>query len=137
MKQPTNDPGLNPTARRVWAAVNMAERLICGSGAVHSAAMAEGLALAGARAAHLLDPGRDALELQAAVAAPWVDHRIRAGRSAPGQQPGFELIASSAQEAVDHCLLAHHLAARLGVPGLCTIDADLAETLVWALASGR
>jgi ferredoxin len=104
-------------------AVNAAERAICGAGAVHRATTAEGLALAGRRAATLLEdvpsaepPGA------AATTAPWIHHRLRPGQPGFGGCMAFELVASSAQEAVDQCMVAHWLAARLGRPGLCTAD---------------
>ena len=42
-----------PIARRVREAIDATEEMICGDGAVLSAAVAEGLALAGCRASRL------------------------------------------------------------------------------------
>ena len=60
-------------ARRVRDAVDATERLICGADAVCSASVAEGLALAGRRAARLLEGGDEAGDGEV-VEAPWVDH---------------------------------------------------------------
>jgi ferredoxin len=116
-------------ARRVRDAVDAAERRICGDAAVGSAAVAEGLAWAGRRTARLLGAGRDETPASGAIDAPWVDHRVRRARSVPPDAYAFELIAGDGQQAVDHCLVAHRLAAALGRPGLCTIDAGLADTV--------
>jgi ferredoxin len=102
-------------------AINATERAICGSGAVHRPAVAEGMALAGKRAATLLDetdspapPGR--------VPAAWVHHRLRPGQPGSGGETAFELVAGSPQEAIDHCLVAHRAAASIGFPGSCSVD---------------
>ena len=105
-----------PFARPVWAAVNEAERRICGDAAVPSRSVAEGLALAGRRAARLIQPSRDEAASGAAVAAPWVDHRVRHGGLSLPRAHAFELVASSGQQAVDHCLVAHRMSAMLGRP---------------------
>ena len=128
--RPSSEPANSEPvlARRVWVAVNAAERRICGDAAVQSRAMAEGLALAGRRAARLIDPSRVETSPGAVVEAAWVDHRIRRGPHAPGGVHAFELSASSGQEAVDHCLVAQRIAANLRRPGLCTIDRALADT---------
>jgi ferredoxin len=104
-------------------AVNAAERAICGAGAVSRAATAEGFALAGKRAATLLeDEPSSAPSSAGSVAAAWVHHRLRPGQPGFGGSMVFELVAASAQEAIDHCLVAHRLAALLGEAGLCTAD---------------
>jgi len=111
--------------------VNTTEHLICDAGAVRSRAVAEGLALAGHRAATLL-PSNGAPAgsgAGAATAAPWVDHRIRVEQPVASHQAGFELVAATAQDAVDHCLVAHRLAARLQMPGICTVDRRTADGL--------
>ena len=105
-------------------AVNATERLLCGDGAVHGTAVAEGLAITGRRAATLLEPGHgpDRAAPGTAAAVPWVDHRLRPTTAGASTRAAFELVAADAQEAVDHCVVAHHLASALGRPGLCTID---------------
>ena len=73
-------------------AVNAAERAICGPGAVHRATTAEGLALAGLRAATLLEDAPSAEPPgTAATTAPWVHHRLRPGchASALGRRRGL------------------------------------------------
>ena len=73
-------------ARRVRDAVDATERCICGEDAVTSAAVAEGLALAGRRAARRIGTGREPFHA-APVDAPWVDHRV--GRTT-GDGAAFE-----------------------------------------------
>ncbi len=108
-------------ARAAYVAINETERRLCGSGAVSRPAVAEGLALEGRRAATLLAPevagsvGADTAFTRTA----WVHHRLRFG---PTSGFAFELTASMPQDGVDHCLVAHDLARRLGAPGLCTFD---------------
>jgi len=116
-------------ARSGLEAVNATERPICGKGAVRFAAVAEGLALAGGYAATLLDrrvthalPGRGH-----ATHGAWVHHEISLGT--PGHGMAFELDARDAQEAVDHCLVAHLLTETLGRPGVCTITPAIADSL--------
>ncbi|MCP4660608.1 MAG: hypothetical protein GY856_34850 [bacterium] len=118
-------------ARSGREVIHATEHLICGAGAVRSRAVAEGLALAGHRAATLLPaPGaQTAPGAGAATAAPWVDHRIRVEQPVAGRQAGFELVAATAQDAVDHCLVAHRLAARLRMPAICTVDRRTADGL--------
>lgn len=134
--------GNQPTEQRPWAskttgrliarcgieAVNATERVICETGAVHGAAVAEGLALGGKRAATLLEDAPSARDAGAgfAGAGAWVHHRVRPGQSAPAGL-GFELVAGNVQEAVDQCLVAHRLAVSSGSPGMCTLDRDLAR----------
>ena len=118
-------------ARSGRRAVNTVEREICGDAAVHSVAMAEGLALAGRRAAKLLDrspqaPGPGAESMAGAA---WVEHRLRWRADQTGREASFELVATDVQQAVDHCLVAHRIAAKLGLPVACTLDRELAESL--------
>ena len=115
-------------ARSGIDAVNATEARICGSGAVHASSIAEGLALAGRRAATLLTSG-EAQPTHIAGNAPWIHHRLSSGREGAASGAAFELVAATAQEAVDHCLAAHRLALRLGRPGLCTLDETLAHGL--------
>lgn len=109
--------------------VNIAESLICRGGTRFSVSEAEGISLMRERAATLLSEN-EAFEVklpQANVAL--VYHRERR----PGEKLmlllPFELYASTAQEAVYHSVLAHEIAARISRPGLCTIDAYLANKL--------
>jgi len=108
-------------ARRAHAAINETERRLCGSGAVSRPSVAEGLALGGRRAATLLVPATagSAGDVTASVRTPWVHHRLGPG---PTSGFAFELTASTTQDGVDHCLVAHDLARRIGAPGLCTYD---------------
>jgi ferredoxin len=109
-------------------AVARIERLICRSAVTRESAVAEGLALAGERAASLAD-GAPAGAGDAVVApgASCVHHV----NGAPGHEHAgaFELAARSVQEAVDHCLAAHLLSQRLGRVGLCSLSPALAERL--------
>jgi ferredoxin len=102
-------------------AINETERLLCGSAAVTRPAVAEGLALAGRPAATLLVPstaGPTGSHTASAEAA-WVHHRSGSGSSTGF---AFELAGSIAQDVVDQCLVAHDLARRTGLPGLCTYE---------------
>lgn len=108
-------------------AVNEAERALCGVAAVLDPARAEGLALAGMRAASLLG-GADA----ESAAAPIVVHRTRHG--AP--LGAFELVAESAQQAVDHCVVAHRATAAVGDGGVCVLPPSLAADLAFVRLPG-
>jgi len=109
-------------------AINETERRLCGSGAVSRPAVAEGLALQGRRAATLLAPpmagqlGSDTTSARVA----WVHHRC-----GPGTTSGFtfELASSITQDAIDHCLVAHDLARRVGAAGLCRFATPRAGSL--------
>ena len=113
-------------AGSVQEMVYAAERVICAAHAVDSPAVAEGLARAGHRAACVSDATR-ASDLPAFHAdVPWVYH----GPSGhPPTRASFVLCASSAQDAVDHCLAAHAIAERLQQPGCCLLDPRLAARL--------
>jgi ferredoxin len=112
-------------------AVNATERLICGTAVVDSPAVAEGLAVSGRRAATLLARNRSlaSLDVVPTARAAWVHHRIRPGQPRPHGRMAFELVAADAQEAVDHCLVAHRITARLEMPGVCTVDSAVAGGL--------
>ncbi|HEY5657456.1 MAG TPA: ferredoxin [Myxococcota bacterium] len=107
-------------------AVVRVERAVCGDALAHDPAVAEGLALAGVRAASVADDADWARV--AAVVLPGVScvhHVTDAPERAPGG--GFELAAGSPQQAVDHCLAAHRLSQRLGRAGLCSLAPEFAE----------
>jgi hypothetical protein len=109
-------------------AATRTERAIVGDALARDPAVAEGLALAGVRAASaafdLVVPPDDELRITAASCV----HHVAA---APGHAAGgaFELAATSAQEAADHCLAAHLLSQRLGRAGVCSLDSSLAGDL--------
>ena len=129
---PSGDPAAMRggfVARSGRAAVNETERRICGPGALRSAALAEGLALAGRRAATLL--AREApIEFTASGASSaWVHHRIVGSRDGASGRLSFQLVARDAQEAVDHCLVAQRMAARLRRPGICALEHEIADAL--------
>jgi len=110
-------------------AVNRTERIMCGTGAVDSAAAAQGVALAGGRAAVLLGAtATHPLVISGRGTGAWISHCCRAevGDRSPF---AFEILARDAQQAVDHCLVAHHLASRIGRPGQCAVDPETAEEL--------
>ncbi|MBI2566617.1 MAG: ferredoxin [Candidatus Schekmanbacteria bacterium] len=109
--------------------VNEAERAICGQGAVSSGAHAEGIAVADERAATLLAAGRRGealLPRSGPRPLPWVHHRVIPGGKPAGTWGNFELEPADAQEAVDHCLVAHRLAELTGRPGCCSLPEHLA-----------
>ncbi len=110
-------------------AIAATERRLCGAGAVTSPEAAQGVAAAGGRAAALLGDGPTTGLLDIGTGSDpdvgvWIDHRLRVAGAHPGY--AFELLASDAQQAVDHCLVAHRLALRVGRSGLCSVDAGVA-----------
>ena len=109
-------------------AVTRVENVICPEAVTREPAVAEGLALAGMRAASLA--GGPVAEATGAFTAPEAScvHHVN---GTPGSQRAgvFELAASSIQQAVDQCLAAHLLSRRLGRPGLCSLESSLAQDL--------
>jgi ferredoxin len=128
------DPGSEPerphgeqqraVATTTREAIDRTETLLCGIPPVRSVAEAEGLALAGVVAATSVESaeGDPVTTAVPTVRAPWVHHRV--GRPVVGASDAtlFELVASDAQEAVDHCVAAHRLARSTGTPVVCVID---------------
>jgi hypothetical protein len=115
-------------ARNGLDAIARVERAICGDALTREQAVAEGLALAGTRAASLV-PGSAASAPGGAElpGASCVHHLTApAGERCVG---GFELAAESLQQAIDHSLVAHILSLRLGRAGSCSLDASIAERL--------
>jgi len=109
-------------------AVERVERTIAKSAVARDPAIAEGLAMAGVRAASLVDgPSLGAAD-GVAVSETSCVHHVHAS---PGHERGgaFELAATSVQEATDHCLVAHLLSHRLGRAGLCSLAPPLAKDL--------
>ena len=119
------------TALTGAAAIEETERRICGVGASHTVGAAEGAAMAGRRAATLLaTPGAyHHTDLPPADAV--VVHHSTGGETDADsvRHLAFELIAGSAQEAVDHCLVGHLLVAAAGGAGICTADRSIIEDL--------
>ena len=109
-------------------AVARVERTIAADAVARDPAVAEGLAMAGVRAASLVDgPTLGAADGIAVPEASCVHHV----HAPPGFERGgaFELAATSVQEATDHCLMAHLLSRRLGRAGLCSLAPSLAKDL--------
>lgn len=127
----TPDPGAQGAylAGPVARAVDALERTICGAGASTSAAIAEGRALMGARAACLFPVGDAPVLVVAPRGVPWVAHRLAPMQPLVAEGNVFELSAGSAQEAVDHVLVAHRAAIRSGTPGVCTLAAEIGDAL--------
>ncbi len=119
--------------RSVWSgveAVHSAERRICGRSPVAGIGIAEGLALAGRKSATCLNP--DGLTSSTQVPSgqgAWIHHAIRPSVNGSCRDMAFELVAEDVQEAIDHCLVAHRIAAALGRPGVCTLDPEVANAL--------
>lgn len=107
------------------AAIAITERVLCGDGVSATPAAAEGLASTGCRAASIARGAVPAASATRRLPASCVHHHVGATGPAAAAASGaaFVLVASSTQEAVDHCLLGHMLSARLGGPGLCAVDA--------------
>lgn len=119
-------PSSTRTVMTGLEAVRAAERALCGAGAVDDPSVAEGLAAGGAPAAALPPAeGPDAAGARPTVEAAWVRHRLEGGEIAEGF--AFEFMAADAQEAVDHAVAAHLLAARLARPGVCVLAEDAAR----------
>ncbi len=106
--------------------INLAESLICQDGARVSIAEAEGFSILHQRAAALLNEKSSDFALPA-MPSTLICHRERKLTDPLEIRMPFELQASSAQEAVYHCLIAHDAAARLNMPGLCSIDDELSN----------
>ncbi|MDH3212542.1 MAG: hypothetical protein OEM05_08660 [Myxococcales bacterium] len=118
-----------------FEAIAQVERAICGRAVSRSPAEAEGLALAGLRAASLSDGAATARGGPIALASVSCVHHVRGGA---GCEPlgAFELAAASVQAAIDHSLAAHRLSGELGLPGLCSLDPSLGERLSLARMPG-
>lgn len=118
-----------PTVLTGSEAILRVEGAIVGAAPARDPAVAEGLALAGVRAASVspefaASPASERCRVDASCVHHVTGH--------PGQalpNTAFELAATSAQEAVDHCLAAHLLSHRLGRPGLCSLSPSLADDL--------
>ena len=109
-------------------AVARTERVICRGAVTREPAVAEGLALAGVRAASLADAATAGVAGTVALpGASCVHHVSGAGHHA--HAGAFELAARSVQEAADHCLAAHLLSQKLGRAGACSLAPALAERL--------
>ena len=109
--------------------INMAESLICRAGACFSVAEAEGFSLIGQRAAALLADNPAKEIVLPARPSTLVYHRERGTLEPIDIRLGFELHAASAQDAVYQCIIAHDIAAKLNIPGICTIDDVLSKSL--------
>ena len=112
--------------------VNLAENLICRGGARLSAAEAEGFSLLQQRCAALLGENAMANSTRPSMNSTLVYHREKHLSEPLEFRLAFELQASSAQDAVYHCIIAHDVTAKLGQPGLCSIDDELADTFCGA-----
>ena len=109
--------------------INMTESLICRAGACFSVAEAEGFSLIGQRAAALLADNPAKEIVLPARPSTLVYHRERGTLEPIDIRLGFELHAASAQDAVYQCIIAHDIAAKLNIPGICTIDDVLSKSL--------
>jgi hypothetical protein len=117
-------------------ALKRTERAICADAVTRDPAPAEGLALAGVRAASLSNGlPSSSLGGVAAARASCVHHVD--GAPTGGPSGAFELCAASVQAAVDHCLVAHRLSGKLGRPGLCRLAPALAGDLTLVRLPGR
>jgi ferredoxin len=111
-----------------FEAIARVEQAICPDAVVRNPAVAEGLALSGLRAASLADGIPTGPT--GGINLPGVScvHHVS---SVPGRERGgvFEFVASSLQQAIDHCLAAHVLSRGLGRPGLCSLAPALSADL--------
>ena len=120
-------------------AVTCTERVLCGHGVSSNAAAAEGLAATGVRAASITDGIVSVAAGTRGLPESCVHHRVGplGCASAAASGAAFVLSAEGAQDAVDQCLLAHMLSARLGRPGLCGVaDGDGLERVSLPLVAG-
>ncbi|MBW2273013.1 MAG: hypothetical protein JRG96_07060 [Deltaproteobacteria bacterium] len=110
-------------------AVERLETSILAQAPAHDCAAAEGLALAGVRAASVSEgaPGELLGEDRAWLESSCVHHLwMEPGASSRG---AFEFAAASAEDALEHCVAAHLLSAWLGRAGVCSVAPALAEGL--------
>jgi ferredoxin len=124
-----------------FEAVARTQRLLCPGAVSGDAATAEGLALSGVRAASLGEGvGEGPRPRVSWRGASCVHHVV--GEPGSPDPATIELVAASAQEAVDHALAAHWLSLRLGRPVRCTLPPGVAGALApvhlprrsWAVA---
>ncbi|MGM0578576.1 MAG: hypothetical protein ACQEXJ_22820, partial [Myxococcota bacterium] len=114
-----------------FEAIAATEERLCGAPVSDHPAIAEGLALAGMRAASLLNhDGMPHRPQEGRLAASCV-HHVAGDEPAPIAPAdwGAVLAAGTAQQAVDHTLAAHEISARLGRPVLAVVGLDAAERL--------
>jgi ferredoxin len=118
----------SPEVLSGFEALARVARAVCGRAVSRSPAEAEGLALAGLRAASLSDGVATARGAGIALPSASCVHHVR---GAPGREPfgAFEFASASAQEAIDHSLAAHRLSGDIGRPGLCSLDPSIGERL--------
>jgi ferredoxin len=118
----------SPEVLSGFEALARVARAICGRAVSRSPAEAEGLALAGLRAASLSEGVATARGAGIALPSASCVHHVR---GAPGREPfgAFEFTSASAQEAIDHSLAAHRLSGDIGRPGLCSLDPWLGDRL--------
>jgi ferredoxin len=109
-------------------AVVRVERALLGADPARDPAVAEGLALAGVRAASVCAARAVPRASELGVSRASCVHHV-VGQPGASATASFELAATSAQEAVDHCIAAHRLSARLGRPGVCSLAPGLAADL--------
>ncbi len=120
-------PSMQPTGSWVLTgleAAARAERSICGRAIAADPAVAEGLAMAGGRAASLSDAPR--AEATRDLHASCVHH---VGSDDLHASSGFQLAAGTVQEVVDQCLIAHRISQRLGSSGICSMHLSVADGL--------
>ena len=111
-------------------AVARLEAALCGEPPTSSVASAEGLALTGHRAASIVNGLREGpLVSTATLAASCVHHLLGRPPGSGEGDVGFELVAATAQEAVDQSLAAHLLSGAIGRAGVCTISGSVAHDL--------
>lgn len=123
MTLPSSEPAGSWVLTGTEAAAR-AERSICGRAIAADPAVAEGLAMAGGRAASMSHAAR--AESARDLAASCVHH---VGSNDVHASTGFQLAAGSAQEVVDQCLVAHRISQRLGSSGICSMDTAVAAGL--------
>ncbi len=75
------------------------------------------------------ETGTAAVDIRGSDSGGWVAHRRRCADAGAHGAFAFELLAGDAQQAVDHCLIAHRLVNCLDRPGLCDVDPDVATDL--------
>jgi len=127
-EEPASAPVQSTEVLSGLEAIAQTERVICRSAVTREPAEAEGLALAGVRAASLANAA--SAGAAGAIALPGTScvHHVT-GAEEHEHAGAFELAARSVQEAVDHCLAAHLLSQKLGCVGVCSLAPSLAERL--------
>ena len=119
------------------AAVNLFERMICGRGAVFDPATAEGMAMVSRRSAVLLPEEQGIAFSRPVSGLAVVYHEIAPPAESRVDGATVRLVASTIQEAIDHCLVAHWLVRKRRIPVVCALPAQVADRMHFVALPSR